>query len=167
MGGDYFGQVNKKYYDASVRLVDSTTIAVTPTEQYLNPPFVVRYGCNNLDANAVNFCDAAGSPAAAFSTADFVPLDAPTHQHNWQLTASGDTLTATCANDGCTAGTPTFSIGGATTKMYDGTALKASLVGTDFAALTDSEIISMPRRVFNFPRRILNAASRYFLGGSS
>lgn len=140
MGGDYFGQVNKKYYDASVRLVDSTTIAVTPTEQYLNPPFVVRYGCNNLDANAVNFCDAAGSPAAAFSTADFVPPDAPTHQHNWQLTASGDTLTATCANDGCTAGTPTFSIGGATTKMYDGTALKASLVGTDFAALTDSEL---------------------------
>ena len=140
MGGDYFGQVNKKYYDASVRLVDSTTIAVTPTEQYLNPPFVVRYGCNNLDAAAVNFCNAAGSPAAAFSTADFVPPDAPTHQHNWQLTASGDTLTATCANDGCTAGTPTFSIGGATTKMYDGTALKASLVGTDFAALTDSEL---------------------------
>ena len=140
MGGDYFGQVNKKYYDASVRLVDSTTVAVTPTEQYLNPPFVVRYGCVNLDANAVNFCDAAGSPAAAFSTADFVPQDAPSHQHDWRLSASGDTLTATCANDGCTSGTPTFSIGGATTKVYDGTALKATLVGTDFAALTDSEL---------------------------
>ena len=140
MGGEYFGQVNKKYYDASVRLVDSTTVAVTPTEQYLNPPFVVRYGCVNLDANAVNFCDAAGSPAAAFSTADFVPQDAPSHQHDWRLSASGDTLTATCANDGCTSGTPTFSIGGATTKVYDGTALKATLVGTDFAALTDSEL---------------------------
>ena len=140
MGGEYFGQVNKKYYDAAVRLADSTTVGVTPTEQYLNPPFVVRYGCNNLEADAVNFCDAAGNPAAAFSTADFVPPDMPTHRHDWRLAASGDTLTATCANDGCTAGTPTFSIGGATTKAYDGTALRASLVGTDFAALTDSEL---------------------------
>ncbi len=140
MGGEYFGQVNTKYFDTAVRLVDSTTVGVTPTEQYLNPPYVVRYGCVNLAADAVNFCDAAGNPTAAFSTADFVPPDAPTHQHDWRLTASGDTLTATCANEGCTAGTPTFSIGGATTKVYDGTALRASLVGTDFAALTDSEL---------------------------
>ena len=140
MGGEYFGQVNKKYYDTVVRLVDSTTVGVTPTEPHLNPPYVVRYGCVNLDAAAVNFCDAAGNPAAACSTADFVPQDAPTHRHDWRLTASGDTLTATCANEGCTAGTPTFSIGGATTKAYDGTPLRASLVGTDFAALTDSEL---------------------------
>ena len=140
MGGEYFGAVNAKYYDATVRLVDSTTIAVTPTEQYLNPPYVVRYGCKNLEADDVNFCDAAGSPAAAFSTADFVATNTTTHLHDWRLAASGDTLTATCANDGCTAGTPTFSIGGASTKVYDGTPLRASLVGTDFAALTDSEL---------------------------
>ena len=38
------------------------------------------------------------------------------------------------------AGTPTFAIGGATTKAYDGTPLAATLEGTDFAAKTTASL---------------------------
>ena len=90
----------------------------------------------------MNFFDAEGNAAGALRTDSFKlqSQSEDVHEHGWRLTASGDTLTATCTNANCTAGTPTFSIGGETAKAYDGTPLAATLVGTDFAALTSSSL---------------------------
>ena len=145
MGGDYFGQKNK-YFAATAKIVDGDTIAVTPNESNLTSdpgagkPFVVRYGCFNMDPTEVDFFDTLGYSARAFSTVGFKASDEPVHLHGWKFTLSGSVLTAVCTNSGCTAGTPTFSIGGASSKVYDGKPLEAVKVGTDFAGLTSSEL---------------------------
>ena len=136
VGGDYYGTT--KFFDGTVRIVDADTLAVScPT---FPEPLAVRYGFANTDP--VNFFDAEGNAAGAFRTDSFKlqSQSEDVHEHGWRLTASGDTLTATCTNANCTAGTPTFSIGGETAKAYDGTPLAATLVGTDFAALTSSSL---------------------------
>lgn len=136
VGGEAYGQL--KFYEATVRIVDTNTVAVSSAN--LQTPLGVRYGFSV--SSTVNFYDAAGNPAGAFRSDTFkLPTQsADAHEHGWKLTASGSVLTAVCTNANCTAGTPTFAIGGATTKAYDGTPLAATLEGTDFAAKTTASL---------------------------
>ena len=139
INGDYYGQ-KTKYYEVNVRMIDGSTIGVSPKDSKVNPPYIVRYGCNNMEPTEVNFYDSLGYSARAFSTAGFEASDAPVHEHNWNLTLNGSVLTATCSNSGCTSGTPTFSLADTDTKVYDGQPLELHKSGTDFAALTSSEL---------------------------
>ena len=142
VGGDVFNQ--RKYLEGTVRIVDGNTVAVSNSQ--IENPLCVRYGMTNggfSNSVGVNFFDAEGNSARAFRTDDFklpTQSETVTHEHGWRMSVSGSVLSATCTNANCKAGTPTLSISGSSSKVYDGKTLVATLAGTDFAALTISSI---------------------------
>lgn len=143
VGGEHFGRSQQFINADTVRIVSADTVAVYAKD--IPNPEAVRYGMKNFDP--VNFFDADGYPAGAFRTDSWklpTQSDEPQHEHGWKLSASGDTLTAVCTNENCTAASwPKFSLGGEATKAYDGSPLEATKLGTEFAALTESSLGSI------------------------
>ena len=91
-----------------------------------NPPTIAEgLSIYDSDNNIINYTN----DYTIFKNYSFVRI-APSHIHDWQYSASGDTITATCSNtDNCPETEQSITIS-ATGKAYDGTPVTATLTGS-------------------------------------